>query len=206
MREGTLLETLHFNSILVDTLNFTGNVGYQSSVTDFQNFLNRPPLTRVIMSVPIIFAITDFQKLAMEESGQTSVALTTFMGQTLAIMHDVEIYANRKEEIISRLFGAMDEGYPYISQILKQGDYLIGGEVNVLDRIRYNDELDKWYKTATGLMDEFQEKGADTVYAFQTRNSIHAGHAYLMRAAGGRLKGQGFKKPRLVALSSRWMD
>jgi len=195
MREGTLLETLHFNSILVDPFNLTGNVDHQSAMTDFQNFPNRPPPTRVSMSVPITLAISDFQKKAIEESGKTSVALTTFMGKTLAIMHDVEIYANRKEEIISRLFGAMDEGHPYIKQILKQGDYLIGGEVEVLDRIRYNDGLDQWRKTATELMDEFQEKGADTVYAFQTRNPTHAGHAYLMRAAGERLKDQGFKKP-----------
>jgi len=195
MREGTLLETLHFNSILVDPFNLTGNIGHEASMTDFQNFPNRPPPTRVSMSVPITLAITDFQKLAIEESGKTSVALTTVMGKTLAIMHNVEIYANRKEEIISRLFGAMDKGHPYITHILKQGDYLIGGEVEVLDRIRYNDGLDKWRKTATELMDEFQQKNADTVYAFQTRNPTHAGHAYLMRAAGERLKKQGFKKP-----------
>merc|ERR1712157_4952 len=116
-------------------------------------------------------------------------------GKTVAIMRDVEIYDNRKEEIVSRMYGVIDIDHPYIHNIYMGGDYLIGGEIEVLDRIRYNDGLDKWRKTATELMDEFQEKNADTVYAFQTRNPTHAGHAYLMRAAGERLKGQGFKKP-----------
>jgi 3'-phosphoadenosine 5'-phosphosulfate synthase len=44
-------------------------------------------------------------------------------------------------------------------------------------------------------MDEFKSKGADVVYAFQTRNPTHAGHAYLMKSAGEDLKSKGYKKP-----------
>jgi 3'-phosphoadenosine 5'-phosphosulfate synthase len=93
------------------------------------------------------------------------------------------------------MFGVVDPGHPYIKQIYKGGDYLIGGEVELLDRIRYNDGLDEWRKTAAEIMEEFKQKGADTVYAFQTRNPTHSGHAYLMRSAGENLKKQGFRKP-----------
>jgi 3'-phosphoadenosine 5'-phosphosulfate synthase len=72
---------------------------------------------------------------------------------------------------------------------------LLGGEIELLDRIKYNDGLDKWRKTVSELLQEFQDKGADTVYAFQTRNPTHAGHAYLMRSAGEDLKKKGYKKP-----------
>ena len=75
------------------------------------------------------------------------------------------------------------------------GDYLIGGEIELLDRIRYNDGLDQWRKTASELFQEFQSKGADTVYAFQTRNPTHSGHAYLMRSAGENLKSKGYQNP-----------
>jgi len=68
--------------------------------------------------------------------------------------------------------------------------------VQLLGRIKYNDGLDKWRKTASELMDEFAEKNADVVYAFQTRNPTHAGHAYLMNAAGADLKtSKGFNNP-----------
>jgi 3'-phosphoadenosine 5'-phosphosulfate synthase len=53
----------------------------------------------------------------------------------------------------------------------------------------------QWRKTVKELLDEFESKGADTVYAFQTRNPTHSGHAYLMRSAGEDLRAKGFKKP-----------
>mmetsp|Transcript_14505 Transcript_14505/g.27666 ORF Transcript_14505/g.27666 Transcript_14505/m.27666 type:complete len:588 (-) Transcript_14505:28-1791(-) len=117
------------------------------------------------------------------------------MGKTVAILRNPEIYANRKEEIVARMFGVIDPDHPYIKHIYSGGDYLIGGEVELLGKITYNDGLDKWRKTATELTEEFAAKGADTVYAFQTRNPTHAGHAYLMRSAGEDLRAKGYQKP-----------
>jgi len=193
MREGTLLETLHFNSILVDPFNLTGNVDRLQSKTNFVTFPKHPPPTRVSMSIPITLSCTSFTKAAIE--GAPAVALVTQMGQTVAILRNPEVYANRKEEIVTRMFGAIDPGHPYIKHIYSGGDFLIGGEVELLERIRYNDGLDQWRKTATELLAEFQAKGADTVYAFQTRNPTHAGHAYLMRSAGEDLIKKGYSKP-----------
>lgn len=195
MREGALIETLHFNSILVDPFNLTSNALRHETQTDFATFTERQAPQRVSMSVPITLSCTQFTKDAIEGSGKSAVALVTQMGQTVAILRDPEIYVNRKEEIVARMFGVIDPGHPYIKKIYSGGDYLIGGEVELLDRIRYNDGLDKWRKTAKELSDEFVAKGADTVYAFQTRNPTHAGHAYLMRSAGEDLRSQGYQKP-----------
>jgi len=195
MREGTLLETIHFNSILVDPFNLTGNALRHETQTDFANFPDHQAPQRVSMSVPITLSCSSYTKAAIESSEKRAVALVTQMGQTVAILRDPEVYSNRKEEIITRMFGVIDPGHPYIKHIASGGDYLIGGEVELLDRIRYNDGLDKWRKTAKELSEEFQSKGADTVYAFQTRNPTHAGHAYLMRSAGEDLRAQGYKKP-----------
>lgn len=195
MREGTLLEVLHFNSILVDPFNLTENKDIHTSTTNFQNFKQYRPPDRVSMSVPITLSCTEYTKAAIESSQHNAVALTTQMGNVVAILRNPEIYPNRKEEIATRMFGVIDMGHPYIKEIYKGGDYLIGGEVELLDRIKYNDGLDKWRKTTRELMEEFRQKGADTVYAFQTRNPTHAGHAYLMRSAGENLRKEGYKNP-----------
>jgi 3'-phosphoadenosine 5'-phosphosulfate synthase len=87
------------------------------------------------------------------------------------------------------------------------GDYLLGGEIELLGRVTYGDGLDQYRLTPTELrrkvtlcrsescrivcraLDpshsrlQFQEAGADAVYAFQTRNPTHAGHAHLMQQA-----------------------
>lgn len=57
-------------------------------------------------------------------------------GDIVAVINDFEIYANRKEEIVARVFGVIDPGHPYISHIYSGGDWLIGGEIQLLDRIR----------------------------------------------------------------------
>ena len=71
------------------------------------------------------------------------------------------------------MFGVIDMEHPYIKHIYDGGPYLLGGEIELLDRIKYNDGLDQWRKTSTELIQEFQDKGADTVYAFQTRNPTY---------------------------------
>jgi 3'-phosphoadenosine 5'-phosphosulfate synthase len=195
MREGTLLETLHFNSILVDPFNITGQKMRHEMQTDFNNFAEHQAPNRVSMSVPITLPCTSFTKDAIEKSGKKAIALVTQLGKTVAILRNPEIYNNRKEEIVTRMFGVIDFDHPYIKNIYSGGDYLIGGEVELLDRITYNDGLDQWRKTAKELTAEFEQKGADTVYAFQTRNPTHAGHAYLMRTAGEDLKKQGYHNP-----------
>ena len=252
MREGALLETLHFNSISVDPFNITGNGLKHERRTNFADMPKTNPPLRVSMSVPITLSITDFTKKQIGSS--KAVALVTQLGETVAILRDPEVYDNRKEEIVSRMFGGekmprserrglqryantyerasappaaentstqeysqlvsnamnnhpllqlvslvaivvIDPGHPYISHIYSGGPYLLGGEVELLDRIRYNDGLDEWRKTTTELEEEFKAKGADVVYAFQTRNPTHAGHAYLMKSAGEDLKKKGYKKP-----------
>jgi 3'-phosphoadenosine 5'-phosphosulfate synthase len=61
--------------------------------------------------------------------------------------------------------------------------------------VRYNDGLDQWRLTAPEVMRAFEAKGADAVFAFQTRNPTHAGHAYLMRTGREILLKKGYKNP-----------
>ena len=194
MREGTLLQTLHFNSLLVDPLNITGNVDVNERTTDFVNFGKVPP-KRVSMSVPIVLPITDYTKMLIERSEGDGVVLVNKFGKALGVLHNPEVYRNRKEEIVSRLFGAIDPGHPYIHHIYSGGDWLIGGEIELFDRIRYEDGLDKFRLSAQEVMRAFEEKKADAVFAFQTRNPTHAGHAYLMRTARTLVKAKGYENP-----------
>jgi len=45
------------------------------------------------------------------------VALVSKNGKILAILRRPEVYVNRKEEIVSRLFGVIDRGHPYIKHM-----------------------------------------------------------------------------------------
>lgn len=192
MREGALVQALHHNSLLVDPFNVTGHKGALESPTEWNGYATRQ---RVSMSIPIVLPITDYTKYGVERSGKQAVALSSKDGQVLAILRNPEIYKNRKEEIVTRTFGVIDPGHPYIKHIYSGGDWLMGGEVELLGRVRYNDSLDQYRLTARELVDEFVRRGADAVFAFQTRNPTHAGHAYLMKTAREKLIAKGYKNP-----------
>ena len=172
MREDQYLQSLHFNCLTMSTDEKTNQ------------------------SVPIVLAINDDQKALLEN--QTSVAL--FYNQSLiAVLEDLEIYAHRKEERVCRQFGTNHPDHPYIQKINQSGDWLLGGDLQVFERIMWGDGLDDYRLKPNELRAEFRKKGADVVYAFQLRNPVHNGHALLMKDCERQLReDQKYKKPVLL--------
>ena len=64
---------------------------------------------------------------------------------------------------------------------MESGDWLVGGEIEALERIKWDDGLDKYRLTPQELREKFKAMGADAVFAFQLRNPVHNGHALLMQ-------------------------
>ena len=67
---------------------------------------------------------------------------------------------------------------------MESGDWLVGGDIEALEKIQWNDGLDDYRLTPNQLRSEFKHRGADAVFAFQLRNPIHNGHALLMKVRG----------------------
>ncbi|KAH9624104.1 hypothetical protein KSS87_020569 [Heliosperma pusillum] len=174
MRQTEFLQTLHFNSLRLDD----GNI--------------------VNMSVPIVLAIDEFLKTRIGES--TRVALIDpDSDQPIAILNDIEIYKHNKEERIARTWGTTARGLPYAEEtIVNAGDWLIGGDLEVLEPVKYNDGLDRFRLSPAELRNEFLKRNADAVFAFQLRNPVHNGHALLMTDTRRRLLEMGYKNPILL--------
>ncbi|CAI9775923.1 unnamed protein product [Fraxinus pennsylvanica] len=173
MRESEFLQTLHFNSLRLND----GSV--------------------VNMSVAIVLAIDDAQKGQIESS--TSVALVDQNDNLVAILNDIEIYKHNKEERIARTWGTTAHGLPYVEEaIAPAGNWLIGGDLEVIEPIKYNDGLDRFRLSPSQLRDEFLRRDTDAVFAFQLRNPVHNGHALLMTDTRRRLLEMGYKNPVLL--------
>lgn len=173
MRESEFLQTLHFNSLRLEN----GSV--------------------VNMSVPIVLAIDDLQKQSIGESKR--VALVDSDDNTVAILSDVEIYKHPKEERIARTWGTTAPGLPYVEEtIAGSGNWLIGGDLEVIEPIKYHDGLDHFRLSPAELREEFTRRNADAVFAFQLRNPVHNGHALLMTDTRRRLLEMGYKNPILL--------
>ncbi|CAL9132467.1 unnamed protein product [Musa textilis] len=173
MREAEFLQTLHFNCL---------RLGDGSIVN---------------MSVPIVLAIDDAQKRAIGD--RRRIALVDARDKLVAILSDIDIYKHNKEERIARTWGTRVPGLPYVEEaITNAGNWLIGGDLEVIERIKYNDGLDKYRLSPAELREEFSRRNADAVFAFQLRNPVHNGHALLMTDTRRRLLEMGCKNPILL--------
>ncbi|PKU85545.1 ATP sulfurylase 1, chloroplastic-like [Dendrobium catenatum] len=173
MREVEFLQTLHFNC------------------------LRMPDGSFVNMSVPIVLAIDDGQKRAIEGRGR--VVLVDANDKPVAILKDIEIYKHNKEERIARTWGTTAPGLPYVDDAISEaGNWLIGGDLLVIEPIKYNDGLDKYRLSPADLREEFTRRNADAVFAFQLRNPVHNGHALLMNDTRKHLLEVGYKNPILL--------
>lgn len=126
--------------------------------------------------------------------GITKVTLPTFL-----FFFSIEIYHHNKEERIARTWGTTAPGLPYVEEaITNGGNWLIGGDLEVIEPIKYNDGLDQYRLSPAQLREEFSRRKADAVFAFQLRNPVHNGHALLMTDTRRRLLKMGYKNPILL--------
>ena len=67
----------------------------------------------------------------------------------LTFLRDVQpsFFKALKEERVSRQFGTSHEKHPYIALINSYGDFLVGGDLEVLAPIKWNDGLDQYRLT-----------------------------------------------------------
>ena len=151
----------------------------------------------VNQSVPIVLPISDQDRARIAKK---SAVLLTYGDdhKPIAIVRNPEIYAHRQEERMCRQWGAVCTSHPYVKMMFEAGNWLLGGDLDVFDRIRWNDGLDEYRRTPNELRAEFSAREADAVFAFQLRNPIHNGHALLMEETKSRLIKRGYKKPVLL--------
>lgn len=169
MREREYLQSMHFRCL------FDGGITNQS--------------------IPIVLPLTTEDKERLEN---TTAFKLVYGDKTVAILRNPEFYEHRKEERCARQFGMINPGHPYIKMINDSGDWLAGGELEVLERIKWNDGLDDFRLTPKELRQKFKQLGADAVFAFQLRNPVHNGHALLMQDTKKKLLARGFKTPVLL--------
>jgi 3'-phosphoadenosine 5'-phosphosulfate synthase len=90
LREGPLMQVLHFNSLVVDPFNRTGAAEVNQKQTDWNDYKTRGQ-ERVGLSVPIVLPVTAYTKAAIEGSVKKAVALVDKDGRTLAILRNPEV-------------------------------------------------------------------------------------------------------------------
>lgn len=85
----------------------------------------------------------------------TDAFCLTFDGKPIAILRKPEFYEHRKVERCARTFGFVDPRHPTVKLIMDSGDWLVGGDLEVFEPIKYNDGLDEYRLTPLQLRQKF---------------------------------------------------
>ncbi|CAL5337604.1 unnamed protein product [Camellia sinensis] len=213
MRESEFLQTLHFNSLrLGDGSVVNMSVPIVLAVDDSQK-------GRIGESTSVALVDSGDDPVAILSNnnsihdGVMVIELQRWINSDFVFVSDyrghekdnclisalIEIYKHNKEERIARTWGTTAPGLPYVEEaITGAGNWLIGGDLEVIEPIKYHDGLDRFRLSPAALREEFTRRNADAVFAFQLRNPVHNGHALLMTDTRRRLLEMGYKNPVLL--------
>lgn len=155
-----------------------------------EGFMNKTQLESVlenyrlpngtIWPLPITLQIAK-QQVRCLNVGDTVAIADQQTGDIYAFLHIDDIYGYDLDKMSKDIFGTNDDSHPGVEALKKEGNYFIGGEVDLIRRLPLE------YKHY-GLMPRqvraiFESKGWSRVVGFHTRNVIHRVHEHIQMLA-----------------------
>jgi sulfate adenylyltransferase len=131
-------------------------------------------------SLPVTVSVDEGQ--ASELSENSEIALVDGTGEPVATMVLRELYGYDKEREGRMVYRTTDADHPGVAALYRQGDVLLGGEVELL-RAPDEGRFPRYYYTPAQLRASFAEKGWKRIVGFQTRNPVHRAHEYIQKSA-----------------------
>ena len=179
-----------YKKIIIDEEQIKDVINIANGVySPLEGFLGKDDFERVVKEmrlkngtvwpIPIVLDI-DGEKYA-EIKEEKSVILTDSGSNAVAVLKDIEIFPYNKDEFAKEVFKTTDKNHPGVDDVYKMGDYLVGGEINLLN---FNFPFFPDHNfSPKETRDIFEKRGWKNIVAFQTRNVPHMGHEYLQKRA-----------------------
>lgn len=134
------------------------------------------PVLNRTSSAPNIESGDRIALLDSEISGNPPLAIQT--------VERVESLTEEECRLIgAEVFGTADSNHPGVQTFLRQGRFIVSGEIQVLNHSYFENEFPDTFRTAYQIRDEIERKGWKKIVAFQTRNPMHRAHEELCKIA-----------------------
>ena len=147
---------------------------------DFKGCIENMRLTTgVPWTIPIVLDVDKKTADGLKEYA----AITDDAGKIYALLHVEDKYTFDKDAMAQSVYGTKDDAHPGVAKTRAMKDWLIGGKIDLLDSL--DDPYAEFNLPPAGTRKVFEEKGWETVCAFQTRNVPHVGHENLQKTVLG---------------------
>ena len=131
-------------------------------------------------SIPVTLSVTEETARSLREDSQ--LALVDASGEPVATMFLRERYLYDREREAKEVYRTTDREHPGVDYLYRQGDVLLGGEIDLLKPLDRG-PFPNYYQEPADLRRFFAEKGWKKVVGFQTRNPVHRAHEYIQKSA-----------------------
>ena len=132
--------------------------------------------------IPITLAVSQEQADGIAEGGDIAL-VDEESGEVMATMTVNEKYTYDKAEEARQVYRTEDKAHPGVAKTYAQEEVYLGGPVKVLSEGPYPAQYGDSYGRPAETRAIFQDRGWNTVAAFQTRNPIHRSHEYCTKIA-----------------------
>lgn len=132
--------------------------------------------------IPITVSTTEGQASDLKKDEEIALVAEE-TGEIMATMKVTDKYKVDKEYECKQVFRTTDMEHPGVAMVMKQADINLAGHVKVLSEGSFPKEYPGIYMRPAETRRLFEEKGWNTVAAFQTRNPMHRSHEYLTKIA-----------------------
>ena len=155
---------------------FMGQADYRGVVTEMRMAHG------TLWPVPITLAVSQEQADGLAEGSEIAL-VDEESGELMATMTVDEKFTYDKREEARQVFRTEDEAHPGVAKTYGQESVYLGGPVKVLSEGPYPAQYGDSYGRPAETRRIFQDRGWNTVAAFQTRNPIHRSHEYCTKIA-----------------------
>ncbi len=145
------------------------------SVLDNQRLANGLPWT-----IPITLAVTK-EKAESLQAGSFA-ALVNDENEVIGVIDVAEKFSIDREKEALKVYGTDDKEHPGVAYLYEMNDVLIGGEITLIKRRKYED-YNEYRLDPAESRKLFADKGWKRIVGFQTRNPIHRAHEYIQKCA-----------------------
>jgi sulfate adenylyltransferase len=138
----------------------------------------------LVWTIPVTLSVGEEERSKLKVG--EDVALRGRDGRLLAVLHLTEIFKRDKQLEAERVYLTNEEKHPGVKALYEQGEYLLGGQVSVIERpleAGGSRQFAPYNFTPRESRALFAERGWRKVVAFQTRNPVHRAHEYIQKCA-----------------------
>jgi sulfate adenylyltransferase len=148
---------------------------------DYESVVERMRLSNgLVWSIPITLPVKAEEAKSWREGQE--IALCEPGNAVLGILHLKEKFTYDKAKEAANVYRTTEEAHPGVARLYAQGDLLLGGDIELLNRPS-NPEFPECRHDPAETRKMFVDRGWRTVVGFQTRNPIHRAHEYIQKTA-----------------------